>query len=161
MCYFHRESDVNVVKVRYKSKLRRDAERMNKFQEQKAMSIFPCVEFYTIELMDFFPTLDYNKEFKDNVRLRYDRVHSERVTFEIKSIHYEKKFKELKQEYKSVVRNLENLQKQGADDKIEMENYRKALLILMFSDIQSDVKPSNSNINHNEIKKICGIESLN
>ncbi|CAG2210209.1 unnamed protein product [Mytilus edulis] len=127
MCNFHRQPDVKVVKVKSKSKLRRDAERMRIFKENKAMSIFPCAELNTIELMDFFPTLNYDREFIDNVRLRYDRVHSERVKFEIKSVHYEKKFKELKQEHNSVVRNLEKLQKQGADDKTEMEKLRESI----------------------------------
>ena len=73
------------------------------------MSIFPCAELNTIELVDFFPTLYYNKEFIDSVKHRHVRVHSKRVKFEIKSVHYAKKFKELKQEYNSVVRNLEKL----------------------------------------------------
>ncbi|CAG2230186.1 unnamed protein product [Mytilus edulis] len=114
-------------KVKSKSKLRRDAERMKIFKEQKAMSIFPCAELNTIELMDFFPTLNYDREFIDNVRLRHDRVHSERVKFEIKSVHYEKKFKDINQKHNSVVRNLEKLQKQGADDKIEMEKLRESI----------------------------------
>ncbi|CAG2239419.1 unnamed protein product [Mytilus edulis] len=84
-------------------------------------------ELNTIELKDFVETLYYNREFIDSVRLRYDRVHSERVKFEIKSVHYEKKFKELKQEHNSVVRNLEKLQKQGADDKTEMEKLRESI----------------------------------
>ena len=75
MCHFHRQSDVKVVKFKSKSKLCRDAERMKIFKEQKAMSIFPCAELNTIELMDFFPTLNYDREFIDNVSLRYDRVH--------------------------------------------------------------------------------------
>ncbi|VDI19396.1 Hypothetical predicted protein, partial [Mytilus galloprovincialis] len=88
MCNFHRQPDVKVVKVKSKSKLRRDAERMKIFKEQKAMSIFPCAQLNTIELMDFFPTLNYDREFIDNVRLRHDRVNSGRVKFEIKSVHY-------------------------------------------------------------------------
>lgn len=127
MCNFHRQPDVKVVKVKSKSKLRRDAERMRKFKEQKAMSIFPCAELNTIELMDFFQTLDYKREFIDNVRLRHDRVNSERVKFKIKSVHYEKKFKELNQKHTSVVSNLEKLQKQGADDKKDMEKLRKRI----------------------------------
>ncbi|CAG2220408.1 unnamed protein product [Mytilus edulis] len=47
----------------------------------------------------------------------------QRVKFKIKSVHYEKKFKELKQEHTSVVSNLEKLQKQGADDKKIWNNY--------------------------------------
>ncbi|VDH96705.1 Hypothetical predicted protein [Mytilus galloprovincialis] len=127
MCNFHRQPDVKVVKVKYKSKLRRDAERMRLFKEQKTMSMFPCAELNTIELMDFFPTLNYDREFIDNIRLRHDRVNSESGKFEIKSVHNEKKFKELKQEHNSVVRNLEKLQKQGADDKIEMEKLREGI----------------------------------
>ncbi|VDI70690.1 Hypothetical predicted protein, partial [Mytilus galloprovincialis] len=127
MCSFHRQPDVKVVKVKSKSKLRRDAERMRLFKEQKAMSIFPCAELNTIELMDFFPTFYYNREFIDSVKHRHVRVHSERVKFEIKSVHYEKKFKELKQEHNSVVRNLEKLQKQDADDKTEMEKLQESI----------------------------------
>ncbi|CAG2222968.1 unnamed protein product [Mytilus edulis] len=125
MCNFHRQPDVKVVKVKSKSKLRRDAERMKKFKEQKAMSMFPCAELNTIELMDFFPTLNYDREFIDNVTLRHDRVHSERVKFEIKSVHYEKKFKDINQKHSSVVSNLEKLQKQNADDQKEMEKLQE------------------------------------
>ncbi|CAG2193894.1 unnamed protein product [Mytilus edulis] len=125
MCNFHRQPDVKVVKVKSKSKLRRDAERMSIFKENKAMSVFPCAELTTIELMDFFPAFNYDREFIDSVTLRHDRVHSERVKFEIKSVHYEKKFKELKQEHNSVIRNLEKFQKQGADDKKEIEKLQE------------------------------------
>ncbi|CAG2210219.1 unnamed protein product [Mytilus edulis] len=127
MCNFHRQPDVKVVKMKSKSKLRRDAERMRIFKENKAMSMLPCAELNTIELMDFFPTLDYNKEFIDNVILRHDRVNSERVKFKIKSVHYEKKFKDINQKHTSVVSNLEKLQKQNADDQKEIEKLQESI----------------------------------
>ncbi|CAG2238754.1 unnamed protein product [Mytilus edulis] len=74
MCDFHRQPDVKVVKVKSKSKLRRDAERMRIFKENKAMSIFPCAELTTIELMDFFPAFNYDREFIDSVTLHLNHI---------------------------------------------------------------------------------------
>ncbi|CAG2217013.1 unnamed protein product [Mytilus edulis] len=156
MCNFHRQPDVKVVKVKSKSKLRRDAERMRIFKENKAMSMFPCAELNTIELMDFFPSLEYNKEFIDNVRLRHDRVNSERVKFKIKSVHYEKKFKDINQKHSSVVSNLEKLKNKTQMTKKKWKNYRNAIRILkklILGYTIKDVKPSTSNINYSATKE--------
>ena len=59
--------------------------------------------------------------------LTWPSAFRERVKFEIKSVHYEKKFKELKQEHTSVESNLEKLQKQNADDEKEMEKLRERI----------------------------------
>ena len=119
MCQFHdKPASGKILKRKSATKRRRDTERMQKFKERKAMSIFPCAELNNIELVDFLPGPDLNKEMIEKltcVKQKNERLHSEKVKLKMKSAHYERKYVKMCEENEKLMEEIQKLE----------ENYEK------------------------------------
>lgn len=126
MCRFHGNPPTK--KVKSKSKLRRDAERLKQFKERKSMREFPCYELNNIELHEFCPGVDYRSEEIKKLKFKNERLHSANVKNMMRADHYERKFKEIVDKHKTVSAELTDITKEREKDKQYIEDLKEEMM---------------------------------